>query len=466
MKIPRIMIAAPKSGSGKTMITCALLGAFRSRQLDIISCKCGPDYIDPMFHRTMLGIPAENLDTYFTGEEQTRRLLAEFGDSHDLVVMEGVMGLYDGIGGIREEGSSYHLAKVTKTPIILVIDVHGMGRSMIPVLAGILSYDREHLIRGIILNRISKSFYNSTLPLLSEELSVPIVGYMENHSELIVDSRHLGLRLPDEMHDIEDRLTRAAEYLQQTVDVNRILAIARSAEEFPALEREEGEQCENIVSGEAVGQPVTLAVARDEAFCFYYEENLRMLKKAGVKLDYFSPLHDERLPDEIQGILLGGGYPELYAEALSRNVSMRASIKEAIEGGIPSLAECGGFMYLQKTLTDEQGNTYPMAGVIDGTTYYTGKMVRFGYVELTAGSGVKDANVWCERIKGHEFHYYDSTNCGEAIQAVKPIGNRSWSCCHVGKEHWWGFPHLYYPSCPEFVKHFVEEMMKAKLNML
>lgn len=502
MNIPRIMFAAPKSSSGKTLITCAMLGACKERQLHIVSCKCGPDYIDPMFHRTVLGIPSENLDTYFTDEEQTRSLLCEFVSeqehSPELVVMEGVMGLYDGLGGIRKEGSSYHLASVTKTPIILVVDVHGMGQTMIPVISGILQYDKEHLIRGIILNRISRHFYESMKPLLEEELSVPVLGYMESHPELVIDSRHLGLKLPVEMDNIHKMLSKASAYLCETVDVDGILAIARNADDLCVeevnnadhsivgeteklrLEREKkdflliaGEKEDRSIDkgsdGSLIGkQPssssLMLAVARDEAFCFYYEENLRLLEKAGIHITYFSPLQDERLPEESDGILLGGGYPELYAEALSRNISMRESIRTAIRNGMPSLAECGGFMYLHKELQDDKGRIYPMVGVINGRTYYVGKSVRFGYVEIREDGEQAHFLMKDRPMKGHEFHYYDSTLCGEDAYAVKPVGSRKWHCCHIGESHWWGFPHLYYPSCPEFVGALADSLKRYHIG--
>lgn len=495
MNIPRIMFAAPKSGSGKTLITCAMLGACKERQLHMVSCKCGPDYIDPMFHRTVLDIPAENLDTYFTDEEQTRSLLCEFVSgqaySPELVVMEGVMGLYDGLGGVRKEGSSYHLASVTKTPIILVVDVHGMGQTMISVISGILQYDKEHLIRGIILNRISRHFYESMKPLLEEELPVPVLGYMESHPELVIDSRHLGLKLPVEMDHIHKTLSQASAFLCETVDIDGILDIARKADDLCVeeendlcVEEEDDLSVEEVINvdhfivgetedtnvdrgldGSLIGKQassssITLAVARDEAFCFYYEENLRLLEKAGIHITYFSPLRDERLPEEADGILLGGGYPELYAEALSRNISMQDSIRIAIRNGMPSLAECGGFMYLHKELQDDKGRIFPMVGVINGRTYYVGKSVRFGYVEIREDGEQAHFRMKDRPMKGHEFHYYDSTLCGEDAYAAKPVGSRKWHCCHIGENHWWGFPHLYYPSCPEFVGAFADHMQR------
>ena len=473
MNTSRIMIAAPKSGSGKTLITCALLGALKKRQINIASCKCGPDYIDPMFHRTVLGITSENLDTFFTGEDETRRIFAEFSVPYDMVLMEGVMGLYDGLGGVRKEGSSYHLAEVTDTPIILVVDVHGMGYSMIPFISGFLEYDKKHLIKGIILNRISKGFYETICPMIKKELSIEVLGYFENKTEFQIDSRHLGLRLPNEIEDIKGILDKSTDYIEDTVDVDRLIELAGRAEETDTKELNSDSDKKNIIKNEFekslfeneyknsdTCKKLTLAVARDEAFCFYYEANLRMFEERRVTIKFFSPIHDKELPQDIDGILLGGGYPETYAKELSHNKSMLVSVKKAIAEGIPSLAECGGFMYLHKELKDDKGSTYSMVGVIDEEVYYTGKSVRFGYVELKD----KDNKFISEdkKIKGHEFHYYDSTDNGADVCALKPVTEKSWDCCYVGENHWWGFPHIYYPSCPFFVDEFIKKMYDSK----
>ena len=209
------------------------------------------------------------------------------------------------------------------------------------------------------------------------------------------------------------------------------------------------------------GEKPTIAVAKDEAFCFYYEDNLRLLEEAGAFLQYFSPIHDTKLPDNCSGMLLGGGYPELYAGELEANKEMQNAIKTAIRQGMPSVAECGGFMYLHEKLTDAKGQTYEMAGVIPEVCHYTGKLVRFGYVEIaeekTRENMEKDKHFLPENsvIKAHEFHYFDSTDNGAACKATKPTTGRQYSCIWTGENYWWGFPHLYYPSNPVFAEHFV-----------
>ncbi|MBR5932331.1 MAG: cobyrinate a,c-diamide synthase [Lachnospiraceae bacterium] len=452
MKIPRVLLAAPKSGSGKTLITCALLGALKKKGFRPAAFKCGPDYIDPMFHRTVLKVPSENLDTFFSGED-TKRLFAEAAKDADIAVMEGVMGLFDGLGGTREEGSAYHLAKMTKTPIILVVDVHGMGLSMVPLIKGFLDYDTEGLIRGVILNRMTASFLETMRPMLEKELSVPVIGFFPSRKDIHLESRHLGLMLPGEIEDLETQLDAAADQFLETAGFDRLLQIADAAEDV-----------EDVLSEtyDDANAELTLAVARDEAFCFYYGANMRTFQKKGVKIRYFSPLHDTVLPEDADGILLGGGYPELYVKKLGANESMKASIREAIGKGIPSLAECGGFLYLHEFLEDTDGNSAPMVGLIKGTAGNTGKLVRFGYVELSEKSPcfLKEGS----KIKAHEFHYYDSPDNGDACVAVKPVTGKTWECIHEGNDHFWGFPHLYYPSCEEFADHFVEAMRLHKAS--
>lgn len=464
-KIRRIMIAAPKSGSGKTTITCGLLQIFRENGEDISSCKCGPDYIDPMFHRQVLGIPSKNLDTFFTGEGGTKKLFLKDRREDELVVMEGVMGLYDGLGGIREEGSSYHLAKVTKTPVILVVDVKGMGRSVIPLIAGFLAYDEAHLIRGVVFNRMSAAYYEILKSLAEEELGIQVVGYFPENKDLQIASRHLGLCMPGELEDLQRQIRMTAEKLRETVDIPKLLQIAEEVESLEdeltagafQPERKCGEEAakeSRITENDGTIHP-RIAVARDEAFCFYYEENLRLLEQAGAELVSFSPLHDSALPENIHGMLLGGGYPELYAGQLSENDAMRTAIREAVTQGLPTVAECGGFLYLHTTLTDREGHSYPMVGVLPGKCFDTGRLVRFGYIELEETDGY--FLPYGGRIRAHEFHYYDSEDNGAACTATKPAAGRSYPCIHVGENYWYGFPHLYYPSCPEFAERFVEK---------
>lgn len=448
MKLRRIMLAAPKSGSGKTTITCALLQALKTQGEQVAAYKCGPDYIDPMFHQKVLGVPSKNLDTFFTDPETTRELFLRGRKEDEIAVLEGVMGIFDGLGGVREEGSSYHLAQVTKTPIILVVDAKGMGRSILPVLAGFLAYDPEHLIQGVILNRMSKGYYEIVKPLIESELNLSVVGYFPESKTMQLKSRHLGLVMPEEIGELQEQMEELAGKLIQTVSIEKLMEIARQAEELVVYPQEK------LGTKKTRNKPV-IAVARDEAFCFYYEDNLRMLQEQRAGLIEFSPLHDSKLPENCHAILLGGGYPELHARQLSENRNMRLSIKAAAEDGMPIVAECGGFMYLHSTLTDQEGHSYEMADVVKGSCTYQGKLVRFGYIELeeTGGCYLEQG----QKIRAHEFHYYDSTQNGTDCIATKPTTGRQYTCVHVRENQWLGFPHLYYPSNPQFAKRFVEK---------
>ncbi len=456
MKINRFMIAAPKSGSGKTMITCALLQLIKETGVKPASYKCGPDYIDPMFHKEILDVPSKNLDTFFTDDKTTVQLFLEGKSDGDFVVLEGVMGLYDGLGGVRQEGSSYHLAKVTHTPIILVVDAKGMGKSVIALISGFLQYDTQHLIKGVLLNRMSKGYYNIIKPLIEQELSVKVIGYFPEQKDIAIKSRHLGLVMPNEINDIKTQLNEIAIRLKETIDLNSVMNIAANADDIccKTVEENQNNNPLNIVN---------IAVAKDEAFCFYYEDNLRLLEKYGAKLIYFSPMHDTKIPDDCDALLLGGGYPELYEKELSENVSMRNSINTAFKNGLPTVAECGGFMYLHKYLHsnyNETAHAFDLVGVLDDECFFNNKLVRFGYIELEE----KKCNFLSqnEKIKAHEFHYYDSTNNGQDCIATKPTSGRTYDCVISKNNCWLGFPHLYYPSNPHFAENFIKKAQKHK----
>lgn len=487
MKINRFMIAAPKSGSGKTMITCALLQLLKDNGKNVSSYKCGPDYIDPMFHKKVLGVPSKNLDTFFTDEKTTVQLFLDERADGDFAVLEGVMGLYDGLGGIYEQGSSYHLAKVTQTPIILVVDAKGMGKSVLALIAGFLQYDTQHLIKGVLLNRMSKGYYDIIKPLIEKKLSVKVVGYFPEQKDIGLSSRHLGLVMPDELSDIKKQLNETADRLKKTIDMDLFMDIAAEADEIGDSGSADKDKRQTLKNAELMrpqdqNNTVNIAVAMDEAFCFYYEDNLRMLEKCGAKLQYFSPLHDTSLPENCDAMLLGGGYPELYAKELSKNVSMLNAIKKAFRAGMPTVAECGGFMYLHKYIhdicddNDEQNkpdvqnkadiqndmNKSKLVGALDGGCHFKGKLVRFGYIELAEKhSNFLPPN---EKIKAHEFHYYDSTDNGADCIATKPATGRSYDCVISHDNYWLGFPHLYYPSNPHFAESFVRKAYEYRRN--
>lgn len=442
---PRVMFAATRSGSGKTTVTCGVLAALKKQNIKVQAYKCGPDYIDPMFHRTVLGIDTGNLDTFFAGADAIGRILARDTKDAELIVMEGVMGYYDGVGGTTTMASSYELSKVTKTPVVLIVDAKGASVTLAAIIRGIMEYKKDSRIVGVILNRVSPMFYSRIKHVIETECGIPVLGYLPEDASFVVPSRHLGLLQPDEMQKQRDWVETVAEAARKTIDIDGILEIAAQAEMLQ-IQKATGEtEKSKFPAGYRIG------VARDAAFSFYYRENLRMLEDMGATLVYFSPLTDAHV-SEVDALIFGGGYPELYAKQLYENQSMRASVWQALEAGMPCHAECGGFLYLGKSLADAEGNVYEMVGFLDGAGFRTERLQRFGYVELAPQEA--DAFAVNTVLRGHEFHYWDSTDCGDACLAWKPLSKqKTYSCMVKKKGTFAGFPHLYYAGAENFFYH-------------
>lgn len=462
MRQPRFLLSAGASGSGKTMITCGILAALRKRGKRVSSFKCGPDYIDPMFHSRVLKAKSRNLDTFFTDRETTRYLFAQGAEGTDISVMEGVMGYYDGLGGISTKASASDLADVTDTPVVLIVNTKGMSLSVAAYIKGFLEYEAHPHIKGVIFNQMSPMLYPRMKKVVEEQLNVRVYGYVPVLKDLTLDNRHLGLVLPEEVEDLEKKFSLLADTLEQTLDLDGLISLA---EEAPEIENQCPENIENYLKSQEAQKireekPV-IAVAKDEAFCFIYEDNLKLLRELGAELVPFSPLHDKKLPEGTKGLLLYGGYPELYAKELEENAPMRQEIQDALNQGMPCLAECGGFMYLHETMEDLKGNAYQGTGNISGRAFYTGKLTRFGYVELSARKeGVLGAGK--TPIRAHEFHYFDSTSCGGDFVAKKPGSSRNWNCIHGTGKSLWGFPHLYYHACPQVAEGFLKACLERE----
>ena len=462
MRQPRFLLSAGASGSGKTMITCGILAALKKRGKRVSSFKCGPDYIDPMFHSRVLKAKSRNLDTFFTDRETTRYLFAQGAEGTDISVMEGVMGYYDGLGGISTKASASDLADVTDTPVVLIVNTKGMSLSVAAYIKGFLEYEAHPHIKGVIFNQMSPMLYPRMKKVVEEQLNVRVYGYVPVLKDLTLDSRPLGLVLPEEVEDLEKKFSLLADTLEQTLDLDGLISLA---EEAPEIENQCPENIENYLKSQEAqeirGKKPVIAVAKDEAFCFIYEDNLKLLRELGAELVPFSPLHDKKLPEGTKGLLLYGGYPELYAKELEENAPMRQEIQDALNQGMPCLAECGGFMYLHETMEDLKGNAYQGTGNISGRAFYTGKLTRFGYVELSARKeGVLGAGK--TPIRAHEFHYFDSTSCGGDFVAKKPGSSRNWNCIHGTGKSLWGFPHLYYHACPQVAEGFLKACLERE----
>ena len=438
MEIKRILLAAPKSGSGKTVVTCGLLAALKARGLKLAAFKCGPDYIDPMFHRRVLGVESENLDSFFLDDAGLKELFVRRAAGKELSLIEGVMGYFDGLGGASLRASAWDVGRITQTPVILVVDARGASLSLAAQVKGFLDFVPDGRIRGVIFNRMNPMMGRRMAPEL-EKLGVRLLGCVPEEDVFRLESRHLGLSFPDGEGEERLRAQIAAmgRRLEDTLDMDGILELAAAAG-IP------GRAC----AASSSTAPVTIGIARDDAFCFYYEENLRLLEALGARLVSFSPLKDRELPPEIDGLLLGGGYPELWAKELAENVSMRDSIRSAVRSGMPSLAECGGFLYLHRHLEGQDGGSYPMAGVLPFDAFRQKRLSRFGYIELETEDG--------EKLRGHEFHYWESETPGQDWTARKPESDRSWQCVHGENGSYWGFPHLYYPSNPAWLERWLD----------
>ena len=452
------MITAASSGSGKTMITCGLLELFKRKGLNPLACKCGPDYIDGLFHKQVLELEGMNLDSYFEAPEELRDKYSRLSKGH-LPVVEGVMGYFDGLGGSTTRASSWEVAHILDLPAVLVVDARGASVSLAAVIKGFLEFERPmgSQIKAVIFNRMSPMLYPRIRELVERETGIRAAGFVPELDFLKVGSRHLGLVLPEEIAGLREQMNRLGKCLEETIDWEFLEELGAEKEERDALEEENTEaSCTAAFS-------FRLGIAMDEAFCFYYQDNLRLLERLGGELVYFSPIHDRSLPEQLDGLILGGGYPELYCEALSLNESMRESVKKAAEGGLPVLGECGGYLYLLEELEAEDGRIWPMTGVLKGKGYKKGKNSRFGYIGVEAEKNSLYLKPG-EQIRGHEFHYWDCEVLEEewVMRAKKPVGNRSWPCIRIKNQVMAGFPHLFYPSCPAFAVRFAKACVRYK----
>lgn len=452
------MITAASSGSGKTMITCGILELFKRKGLNPLACKCGPDYIDGLFHKQVLELEGMNLDSYFEAPEELRDKYSRLSKGH-LPVVEGVMGYFDGLGGSTTRASSWEVAHILDLPAVLVVDARGASVSLAALIKGFLEFERSmgSQIKAVIFNRMSPMLYPRIRELVERETGIRAAGFVPELDFLKVGSRHLGLVLPEEIAGLREQMNRLGKCLEETIDWEFLAELGAEKEERDALEEENTEaSCTAAFS-------FRLGIAMDEAFCFYYQDNLRLLERLGGELVYFSPIHDRSLPEQLDGLILGGGYPELYCEALSLNESMREAVKKAAEGGLPVLGECGGYLYLLEELEAEDGRIWPMTGVLKGKGYKKGKNSRFGYIGVEAE---KDSLYLKpgEQIRGHEFHYWDCEVLEEewVMRAKKPVGNRSWPCMRIKNQVMAGFPHLFYPSCPAFAVRFAKACVRYK----
>jgi cobyrinic acid a,c-diamide synthase len=395
--IPRLLIAGTHSGVGKTTVAVGLMAALAKRGLTVQPFKVGPDYIDPTYHTLASGRTCRNLDTWLLTRPLIHGVFQRAAEGAQVAVIEGVMGLFDGHASTTDRGSTAELAKWLQAPVILVVDASHMARSAAALIQGYLTFDPLVRIAGVIFNNVRERHFQLLCEALERSTNVPALGYLPHDPELSIPERHLGLVPAAEDAGLAQVNDRLADAVARSMDLERILRIAKRAAPLPAAER----------PGRAGGDRppiVRIGVARDRAFHFYYQENLELLAAFGAELVVFSPLNDPRLPEGLDALYLGGGFPEVFAKDLAQNEPLRRNVKRAIARGLPTYAECGGLMYLTERLVDHEGRRHAMVGTLPGTVRMTRQLQHFGYVTLTPRRDTILAQA-SDAIKGHEFHY-------------------------------------------------------------
>lgn len=453
--VPRIVIAGTQSGAGKTTIVTGILAALRQRGLKVQSFKAGPDYIDPGYHRLASGRPAHNLDSWLTPAKLLPEILAAEAEDADIALVEGVMGLYD--GGRQGISSTAEIAKIIKAPVLLVIDAKSMGASAAAIAKGFRDYDPEVQVAGVILNRLGSDTHEVMIREAMAGIDMEVFGALRRDESLQMPERHLGL-LPVEENQERELIDRMGQAAAHQLDLDKLLALARSAARLPAIHHPAAEKQYDCRIG----------VARDEAFSFYYPASIKVLERLGAEIVPFSPLHDEKLP-AVDGLFIGGGFPEMFARQLAANAALRQAIKERADAGMPILAECGGYMYLMESLQDFAGKMHAMAGVLSGQAVMTAKLQMVGYVEaeLQTETLLGPAG---RKLRGHEFHFSKEGTpvVAEAAPFIfrKLRNNSEYPAGQQVKNVLGSYLHLHFAGCPEAAEAFVKKCADYKAEMM
>ncbi|HZK25360.1 MAG TPA: cobyrinate a,c-diamide synthase [Oscillospiraceae bacterium] len=441
----RLLIAGTNSGVGKTTITVAIIAALKRRGHTVIPFKVGPDYIDPGFHSAAAGQSASNLDSWMLRPAQVREILQRRVPSSAIAIIEGVMGLYDGRKNEGESGSSAQLAKITNTPVVLVASGAKMARSAAALVGGYLQFDPEVNFAGVIFNHVgSPSHYQILTKAVKDYLNLPVLGWLPKDTKIVIPERHLGLLPTAEAENLPDLFTNLADLAETHFDLDSLLAAAAAAGELP-------EVTETVFPAQHVPVRCRIAVAQDEAFHFYYQENLEYLQALGAELIPFSPLNDTQLPTDCHGAILGGGFPELYAKELSANITLREQLKTAAAAGLPIYAECGGYMYLAQSLTTFEEQTYPMCGIFPGHSRMHQGRRALGYVEVR-GTANNALLLPQESCRGHEFRWSEMEQAGTnylyQTEKQQLTGERSYNC-------YGSYLHLHFLANPRLAQRFI-----------
>ena len=448
-----IVIAAPHSGSGKTTLTLGIMDALKRRGLRVAPFKVGPDFIDPGYHRLVTGTPSVNLDGWMCGLDFVRASFAHYVAGADIAVIEGVMGLFDGIDGVSEAGSSAEIAKALGAPVLLVVDARSQARSAAALVQGFARFDPGVRVVGVIFNNVASANHEAILrdALAASSPEIVLIGCLPKDLELAIPSRHLGLMTAEEHPLSEEFLRHLGQVMDRHLDLDAILSLAGSADDLPVDAGLEHRPLSDA------GR-VRIAVARDAAFCFVYEDNLRLLRERGAELCCFSPLADGALPEETSGIYLPGGYPELFAATLARNASLMDAIRGAVEAGMPVYAECGGFIYLTQGVAGP-GVTHPLVGIFPLQTRMLPRRKALGYreVELLGESVIGGAGTLA---RGHEFHYSEMGEMPEQVERLYRVSRKGTTLGLEGYRYrncLASYIHLHFGGSPELPDSFVKQ---------
>ncbi len=430
------------------------MSAFQKQGYTVQGFKCGPDYIDPTYHTSVTGRRSRNLDSWMLSPSVMKEILQRGSDGADISIIEGVMGFYDGKDPKSNKGSTAEISVMTESPVILVVDCSGVARSAAATVKGFQALSDEVNIVGIIANQVGgEGHFQLIKEAVEQECQIPVVGYLSRETEIEIPERHLGLIPSIERGELDPFFDRLGELVSQTIDMNKLYDLAKTKK----LNVETSPLFKNKPN-----TGVKIAVARDLAFNFYYQENLELLEANGAELVYFSPLNDEPIPDYIDGLYLGGGFPEEFAEKLANQATVKSSVKKAISQGMPTLAECGGFMFICDSLITADGQSHSMAGVVPGVIQMQQRLAAIGYREV---SGETDNFLLRsgDDAKGHEFHYSSFHPRQEVTNAYETKGMRG-----VQKEGYLsgnlvaGYTHLHFASCPAIVENWIEKCMEWK----
>lgn len=444
-----LVISAPSSGAGKTSVTLGLLAALARRGVEVAPFKAGPDFIDPGLHTLVCGVKSHNLDSWMLPPQANREIFARHAQGAQVAVVEGGMGLFDGFSGAGGPGSAAHVAKLLGLPVLLVADARGMAASMAALVQGFARFDPQLPFVGVVCNRVGGRGHRSILTQALDQAGVPLLGLLRREADIALPSRHLGLVTAQDLNAAPDWPHRLADWLESGLDLDALLA---ALPDIPLSAPPEG--------AAVPVRAVRLGVAWDRAFCFLYDENLRLLRAAGAELVFFSPLKDEALPPNLDGLYLPGGYPELHAEALTGNSRLRREIRGFCASGRPVYAECGGFMYLMQALWDRQGRKWPMVGVFPFQARLGQGFAALGYREarFTAATPLGPVGT---TARGHEFHY-SSLMAPERPAGVYALSGRNGlldaSDGFASGNVLAAYTHLHFASNPRLAQAFVRAM--------